>query len=299
MRSSDLYGALLTQLRGGLAAQPDKPEEDPRTTLDTLWLLAQGQPCSVRMAPSRDLAPLIDQQVVQLHSLVQSRLSGVPLAHLAGRQHFMGLELLAGRDALVPRLETEILARTAIDIGSKLRASTAAPRFLDVCTGSGNIALLLAAEVATAIVGGCDLSDPAVDLARRNAAQLQLADRVEFRAGDLLAPFRDVAWIGQVDLITCNPPYISSAKVACMASEIADHEPSMAFDGGPFGVSILMRLLQEAPEMLRAGGWLAFEVGLGQGPAMERRLRASGRFRNIDSRHDDNGQIRAISAQCG
>jgi release factor glutamine methyltransferase len=73
----------------------------------------------------------------------------------------------------------------------------------------------------------------------------------------------------------------------------------MAFDGGPFGVSILMRLLQEAPDLLKPGGWLAFEVGLGQGPAMEKRLRANDRFRNIECRPDSNGQIRAISAQCG
>jgi release factor glutamine methyltransferase len=211
----------------------------------------------------------------------------------------MGLELLAGSDALVPRVETEILARTATDIADKVRTEVAAPRFLDACTGSGNIALVLAKQVPAAVVGGCDLSEAAVALARKNAAHLRLGGQIEFRIGDLLAPFRDSAWTGKIDLITCNPPYISSAKVSGMASEISNHEPSMAFDGGPFGVSILMRLLQEASEMLKAGGWLAFEVGLGQGPAMEKRLKSSGRFRNIEPKRDGDGQIRAICAQCG
>jgi release factor glutamine methyltransferase len=126
-----------------------------------------------------------------------------------------------------------------------------------------------------------------------------LSTRVEFRAGDLLAPFRDAQWNGAVDLLTCNPPYISSAKVPEMAGEISAHEPSMAFDGGPFGVSILMRLLQEAPEMLRPGGWLAFEVGLGQGPAMQKRLKSSGDFGVIRTHADAAGHIRVIAARFG
>ena len=99
-------------------------------------------------------------------------------------------------------------------------------------------------------------------MARRNATQLGLAKRVSFRVGDLLAPFDTPGFPGSVDLLVCNPPYISSAKVDGMHAQVADHEPRLAFDGGPFGIRILQRVINEAPRLLRAGGTLAFEVGV-------------------------------------
>jgi release factor glutamine methyltransferase len=299
MRASDLYHELLERLRARFVSQPDKLDETPESTLDALWSLAQGAPCSARMARAAHLAPLDTEQVLHLRALVERRLEGRPLAHITGRQHFMGLELLCGPDALVPRIETEMLARAAIEIAGTLQRGDAGPRILDACTGCGNVALALAGHVAPAIIGACDLSGEAIALARRNARHTGLSTRVEFRTGDLLAPFRDGEWNGAVDLLTCNPPYISSAKVPEMAGEIASHEPAMAFDGGPFGVSILMRLLQDAPEMLRPGGWLAFEVGLGQGPAMQKRLKSSGNFSAIRTHADAAGHIRVIAAQRG
>jgi len=98
-------------------------------------------------------------------------------------------------------------------------------------------------------------------------------------------------------VLTCNPPYISSAKVGQMAEEISAHEPRLAFDGGPFGVAILMRLLQDAPKFLKPGGWLAFEVGLGQGPAMQKRLTSAGVYHDIRTLADHSGAIRALAAR--
>jgi release factor glutamine methyltransferase len=123
-----------------------------------------------------------------------------------------------------------------------------------------------------------------------------LQGRTEFRAGDLLAPFDTSDFHGSIDLLTCNPPYISSAKVDQMHGEIARHEPHLAFDGGPFGVAILMRLLQDAPRFLRPGAWLGFEVGLGQGPAMAKRLEKSG-CAQVKSLTDGAGAIRALFAR--
>src|SRR5207253_2596570 len=107
----------------------------------------------------------------------------------------------------------------------------------------------------SAKVFASDLSEAAVELARRNAHHLHLARQVEFRVGDLLQPFNGAARVGPADLLTCNPPYISSAGVERMPAEIAAHEPRLAFDGGPLGIGILMRLVREAPSFLRAGGW--------------------------------------------
>jgi len=289
----------LARLAAGLRLLPDKPEETAASTLAALRHAAAGAPLSAERALDAT-RPALDAAMQQrLDALIERRLAGEPLAHLTGRQSFLGLELLAGPAALVPRRETELLGRAAVALAKELTAASAAPIVVvDACTGSGNLALAVAAAVPAARVFGGDLDAAAVDLARRNAMWLGLADRVEFRHGDLLAPFDAPEFRGGVDLLLCNPPYISSAKVEQMDAEIAAHEPRLAFDGGPLGVGLLMRLLQEAPRYLGAGGWLGFEVGLGQGPAMARRLRASA-YADVRELADTSGATRALLARRG
>jgi len=288
------FADLRDRLAAGFAPLPDKPEETPDASLRALWHAAAGHPKSVVAAAAGELPPLDESGLSRLHALIDRRLEGVPLAHLTGRQHFAGMEMLAGAGALVPRRETELLAQAAIALAREV----AAPLVVDVCTGCGNVALALARHVVDARVFGADLSEDALALARQNADWLGLADRVEFRAGDLLAPFDSDEFLGQVDVLTCNPPYISSGKVGQMAAEIAGHEPRLAFDGGPLGVTILMRLVQEAPRYVRSGGWLAFEVGLGQGPALVRRLKGTPAYREVREIADENGAVRAILVRC-
>jgi release factor glutamine methyltransferase len=210
----------------------------------------------------------------------------------------MGLEMLAGPGALIPRKETELLAKAAVHAAKQITLDQPRPLVVDVCTGSGNIALAIAHHVESAQVFGADLSEEAVALAGDNARLLGLEHRVEFRCGDLLSPFESDAFVGKTDLLTCNPPYITSAKIGTMSCEISEHEPRLAFDGGPLGISVLMKLTQQAPRFLRAGGWLAFEVGLGQGPALVKRLRANPEFTHVECCEDEHGALRVIVARC-
>lgn len=288
--------ALIARLREGVAWLPDKPEETPEASARALWLAAAGQPCSVVAAQDIAVLPELDAAALaRLDALLERRLAGEPLAHLTGRQHFCGLEMLAGRQALVPRVETALLAQAAIAaLHRRPAAAGEAAIVLDACTGSGNVALAIAHHCPTARVSAADLSTEAIDLARANARWLALDDRVRFLAGDLLAPFAVLDVAGRVDLLTCNPPYISSAKVPLMAAEIADHEPAMAFDGGPLGVSLLSRLLDEAPDWLRPGGALLVEVGLGQGPALLRRLARQPAWAQVQGHADQHGAIRVL-----
>ena len=184
--------------------------------------------------------------------------------------------MIAGPGALIPRQETELLGRAAAALLRRHAQGATSLVVVDVCTGSGNLAAALALVEPTATVYASDLSADAVALARQNMAHLGLGDRVILRVGDLLEPFDVDGLRGTVDLLTCNPPYISTARMDEMPAEIVGHEPALAFDGGPLGMRILLRLIREAPRLLRPGGWLAFEVGAGQGPAVEQRLRASG-----------------------
>lgn len=275
---------------------PDKPEETPESTVRALWLLAAGQPVSPEKAATLELPPLSGDQSEQLKRLIEKRVSGIPLAHITQRQCFTGLEMLAGAAALIPRKETELLALAAIEKAWQIVNERGACKVIDVCTGSGNIALAVAHHVPVATVFAADLSEEAVALARHNARHLHLEQRVEFRAGDLLQPFESAAFMGQVDLLTCNPPYISSAGLERMPREISLHEPTLAFDGGPLGIGILMRLVREAPRFIRPGGWLAFEVGLGQGPGLLKRMQGNTSIKEVIGVNDTSGAIRTLLA---
>ena len=292
-----LFQELNARLSAGLSLLPDKPEETSDSTLRALWQAAAGVLVSVQKAETLPLPALDTASRERLQSLIDQRLAGIPLAHLTGRQHFMGLELLAGKEALIPRRETELLGHGALDLLRALAARHDTVTVVDVCTGSGNLALALAYHEPKAKVFGADLSDEAVALARRNAQHLGLQDRVEFRAGDLLAPFDEPGFHGQVALLVCNPPYISSKKVDTMPGEIIGHEPRLAFDGGPLGIRIVERLMREAPRFLRGGSFLAFEVGLGQGPALAKRLAGNKNYAGHRLLKDEHGEVRVLIAE--
>jgi len=292
-----LYQELLAKLDSTFSALPDKPEETAESTLQALWCAASGNPMSVVLAGRSPRDRLDERGRAVLRQLVDRRVSGTPLAHITGWQHFMGLELLAGPGALVPRKETEILGHAALKLLRDVVRARGKALVVDVCCGSGNLAVSLARHEAAARAYAADISHEAVRLALRNVEQLSLAERVTVRQGDLLSPFDTADFYGQVDLLTCNPPYISSAKVNTMHEEIRAHEPREAFDGGPFGIRIVQRLVQDAVRFLRPGGWLAFELGLGQGIPVMERMRKDGRYRELVAVHDERRQVRAIAAR--
>jgi release factor glutamine methyltransferase len=179
-----------------------------------------------------------------------------------GRVAFMGVELLVAPGALVPRAETELLGHTALEFiqGARLLA----PRVVDMCCGSGNLACGIARCVPNAEVWASDLTDGCIEVARRNVQYLELADRVRVCQGDLFAGLRGLELEGTIDAIVCNPPYISEKRLEGDRAQLLEHEPREAFDGGPYGLSIHQRVLKEAPAFLRPGGMLLFEIGLGQ-----------------------------------
>lgn len=275
---------------------PDKPHETPETTVRALWFAAAGNPRSPDRAADGELPPLDDAARERLDALVARRLVGEPLAYITGRESFMGLELLCGPEALVPRRETEVLGLAALARLRRTVAERGRARVVDLCTGCGNLAIALAHHEPRCDVLGADLSPEAVALARRNAEHRGVAERATFAAGDLFAPVAAAGLAGEVDLVVCNPPYISTPRLATLPDEIARFEPRLAFDGGAFGISVLFRLVQEAPRYLRAGGWLCFETGAGQGDPMAKRLEREG-YAEVERVRDAAGETRALLAR--
>jgi release factor glutamine methyltransferase len=188
---------------------------------------------------------------------LHERLQGRPLQYITRRQEFYGREFEVTPAVLIPRPETEHVVEEA------LRVAAGARRLLDLCTGSGNLAVTLALELDARAVAA-DLSFAALEVARRNV--LRHRARVELVQCDLAE-----ALAGRFDLIVANPPYIPPEEIAGLQREVRDYEPRMALDGGAGGLEFYRRIVPEAERLLEPGGWLAVEIGC-QGEAAVRAL---------------------------
>lgn len=293
-----LFGALLGRFPQQWQSLADKPDETPEAVLRTLWFAAAGAPRSVAHAQQADPLPQLSEgQVEALEGLIVRRLAAVPLAHLCGLQRFMELEFLSSADALIPRKETELLGYAALRLLQERVREQGRALVIDLCTGSGNLAVSLAHHEANCEVHAVDICAPAVALAQRNVERHRLEGRVFVYEGDLFGPLDCPRFHGQVDMIVCNPPYISSAKVNKMQAEIAGFEPREAFDGGPFGLNMFKRLFAEVPSYLKPASWLCFEIGAGQGNYLMRALADKPVFASVESVQDASGVVRAIVAK--
>jgi release factor glutamine methyltransferase len=297
MNIEELLNQIKKEIEVPLHFLEDKPEETLDSTLKACWLAASGFPRSAEEAIKQPLPELTEKQINILHNLIDQRLDSVPLAHLTGRQSFMGIELLSDKRALIPRKETEILGKKALEISNHLAHEKQKIRVMDICCGSGNLGLAIAHYNPEAIVFATDLSEEAVALTRDNISFLNLNQRVKAEHGDLFSAFENDEYYKNIDLVVCNPPYISSAKVTKMNAEISAHEPALAFDGGMFGTKIIQKLIMEAPKFLAHAGWLLFEVGLGQGEFMMRLCEDTKRYSQIESVRDEQNNIRVIAAR--
>jgi release factor glutamine methyltransferase len=180
----------------------------------------------------------------------------------AGTTRFLGIEMFVAEGALVPREETELLGRTAVDL---LRRESGRPlRVIDMCCGSGNLACAIATLHSDVEVWASDLTNGAVTVARQNVRNLGLDARITVVQGDLFAPLAGQGLEQAIDMVVCNPPYISTGKLSKEGAELLAHEPREAFDGGPYGVSIFQRVLREAVAFLKHRSHLLFEIGVGQ-----------------------------------
>jgi len=209
----------------------------------------------------------------------------------------MGIELLSDRRALIPRKETELLGRKALELSNRIVKSKGKINVIDVCCGSGNLGIAIAYYNPDCNVYATDISEEAVELTRDNINLLKLSKRVKVKQGNLLSVFETDDYYEKTDLIICNPPYILSSNVQKMDSEIASNEPALAFDGGMLGIKIIQKLISDAPKFLTNEGWLIFEVGAGQGSFIVQLCERSQLYQLIESVSDDSGNIRVIQTQ--
>jgi len=261
--------------------------------LDAELLLAaalQTDRAGLFRTPERALAP---DETSLYEGYLRRREAHEPVAYIRGRRAFRTLELEVTPDVLIPRPETESLVDVALEVLAAVPAGRGEPRALDIGTGSGCIALALAAEDPFVSVTATDLSAAAVELARRNAARHGLGGRVRLLCGDLFAPLPAEA---RFDLIVSNPPYVPAAEYDVLEPNVRDHEPRLALHGGADGLDVYRRLVPGSLARLRAGGTLAVEVGVGQAAAVGALFAAAGGYRPPGVRADLGGIPRVVWA---
>ena len=190
--------------------------------------------------------------------LVRQRAEGVPVAYLVGEREFYSLPFYVTPDVLIPRPESEFLVIEVLDL-CRERSATApfAPRILDLGTGSGCLAVSLAVHLPDAEIVAVDLSDAALEVARRNVERNGVAERITLRQGDL---YSTLDHDEQFDVIVTNPPYVTEEEYQELDREVRDHEPRMALVAGPLGIEVLQRIAEGAPNRISPGGWLLSEI---------------------------------------
>ena len=241
------------------------------------------QPRSWLLAHDRD--PLPTEAAERIHALLQRRAAGEPAAYLLGHKEFFGLTLAVNPDVLVPRPDTETLVHWALEVLAQPASHTAAPRVLDLGTGSGAIALALASERPAWQVTAVDRVLEAVALAERNRQRLHLTN----------ATVLNSHWFSALEgqrfqLIISNPPYIAAADPHLVEGDVR-FEPSSALVAGADGLDDIRLIIVQAPDYLEAGGWLLLEHGFDQAAAVRELLSARG-FGAVESRRDLGGHER-------
>jgi release factor glutamine methyltransferase len=258
----------------------------PTPRLDAELLLASVLGCDRVALYTHFDQPLQADELTRFRALIRRRLAGEPVAYLLGTKEFRSLELTVDRRVLVPRPETE----TVVEVALALLEAVAAPRIVDVGTGSGAIALAVKRARPDAAVLAVDASPEAAEVARANAERLGLA--VEVVVGDLLEP---VCARAPFALVASNPPYIPTGEIAALPPEVRA-EPHAALDGGPDGLAVIRRVVVAAEPLLVPGGALVLEVGDGQAPSVSALLTAAG-YLAPEVTRDLTGVERVVSAR--
>ena len=219
-----------------------------------------------------------EDQLSRLHNLVKRAGQHEPVAYLVGKTEFYSLELNVTPDCMIPRPETELLVERAIEL---LRTSSGTQLVCDLCTGSGCIAIAIAKNCPSARIIASDISDDALKVAAQNVQKHLLDERVALLCGNLFEPLTARLGGDRLDLIACNPPYVSAAEYEALDRTVKDYEPRLALWAGADGLDILRRVIEEAGGFLKPGGALMLEIGFSQGRAIKELLEQTGTFAEI------------------
>lgn len=233
---------------------------------------------------------LQDSLCDEFFRLLDIRCSGTPVQHIIGTQEFMGFEFNVNDKVLIPRQDTETLVEKAIEIINEKGIKDV----LDLCAGSGAIGISLSKLCKNVNVTCSDISSEAIVVAKENGKKLGCSNKIKFVSGDLYSPFSGKIKNKRFDMIISNPPYIRSDVITTLQTEVKDHEPMMALDGGPDGLEFYRQIIAEASGFLTKEGVLIMEIGHDQMEAVHILLAETEAFENIVGMQDLAGRDRIV-----
>jgi len=232
----------------------------------------------------------------EFRTFIERRKKREPAQYITGVVDFRGHEVRVTTDTLIPRPETELVVDEALKFLQAEPRGAAGPVVIDLCTGSGCIAIAIAKEAAGSRVCATDISKAALDIARENAAINGVSSVVEFFHGDLFDALGD-SLKGKADIVVSNPPYVSIPEMEELAPEVKDFEPVTALAGGPDGLDFIKRIIDEAPEYLKEGGLLIMEIGYSQAEKVLEIAENLGRYSGVALKKDYSGIERIFTAR--
>lgn len=235
--------------------------------------------------------PMTKEELDKFRPLVVERANGYSVAAVTGKKEFMGLMFSVSKDVLIPRPDTETIIE---DLLSQI-STDEAPYILDVCTGPGTILYSLLHYLPKSTGLGLDISKEALQMAAINREQLQLTNRAKLWQSDMFSALEnDLATYKETfHVIVSNPPYIPSKDMVDLAPEVLN-EPHIALDGGEDGLHFYRQLISKAPQFLKSGGILAFEIGIGQEEAIADMAKDTGAYSDVTMTKDLGGIVRAL-----
>lgn len=239
--------------------------------------------------------PLEEDDCMDYFELLDRRAAGEPTQYIIGDQEFMGYKFMVDPRVLIPRQDTETLVETVLEYALNNKKAT---KVLDLCTGSGAIAISLALKNVNLKITASDISEDALDVATNNAAANDVLKRIDFVQSDLLSGFKTGFRGQKFDVIVSNPPYIKSAVIPTLQREIVEHEPMLALDGGEDGLECYKRIIAEAPKYMRKEGALFLEIGHDQADDIKELISESGQYRDdVEVVRDLAGKNRVVIAK--
>jgi release factor glutamine methyltransferase len=267
--------------------------ESPRLDAEVLLAHALGCPRIQLYTTFDDQPPEAARQ--KFREFVRQRAGGMPVAYLVGRREFYSLSFRVTPEVLIPRPETEFLLIRLLDLAKQRGATSSEPlRIADVGTGSGILAICAAKNLAKSTITAIDLSPAALGVARENAEEHKVAERIEFVESDL---FAEVPADEKFDFIVSNPPYVTTAEMEELMVDVRKFEPRMALDGGQRGTDVIERLIPQIAERLVPGGWLLMEIGPAIEADVRRLVNEQGKFELSPTIKDLAGHARVIQAR--
>ena len=231
-----------------------------------------------------DKEKLTLRQEVNYFKAIKKLCNGIPIQHITNRQEFMKMTFFVDENVLIPRPDTEILVEEVIKIAKKINAK----KILDLCTGSGAIAISLAKYIDKSNITAVDISDKALNVAKLNAKNNEVEDRITFVESDLFKNLKKEKY----DIIVSNPPYIKKEVLKKLGKEV-QKEPKLALDGGYDGLDFYRKIINKAEEYLKFNGYLCFEIGYDQKEDVENLLKEQEKYVNITCKKDlcDNERV--------